>query len=158
MESGWDIVLVASSDLLGVDGLSVGAGMSSINQDASATGTDGDREERTVYATYASGGFTIGYQWSTEDNGNASGATEYNNDAYGITFNVNDDLSVGYNHYESEQTNSTNVTAEVDTIQIAYSMGGATITLAEAQGDNLKYQTAASGDRDATTIKLALAF
>ena len=103
------------------------------------------------------GSWTIGYQWSEEDTGRATGTTQYNNDAYGITFQVNDDLSIGYNHYESE-AETTAVTAEATSIQIAYTMGGASIRLAEATADNMKYQTTSAYDRDATTLSVSLAF
>jgi hypothetical protein len=104
------------------------------------------------------GGFTLGYQISDEDNGNKSGAQEYENDAYGITFAVNDDLSIGYNNYESKQTNTTNVTAEATSMQVAYTMGGASIRLAHAEVDNAKYQTANSYDNEAITLSVSLAF
>jgi hypothetical protein len=107
---------------------------------------------------YAMGGFTVGYQYSDEDLGTATGALGYENVAYGITFNVNDNLSVGYNNYESEQDNDTDVTAEAQSIQVAYTMGGATVRLAEAEIDNAKYQTGAAYDREATTLSVSLAF
>ena len=83
---------------------------------------------------------------------------QYENVGYGITFQVNDDLSVGYNHYESEQDNATDVTAEATSIQIAYSMGGASIKFAETSVDNSNYSTASSDDVDGHTIALTLAF
>jgi hypothetical protein len=88
----------------------------------------------------------------------STGASKYTNDGYGVTFNVNDDLSIGYNHFESEQTNTTNVTAEASSIQVAYTMGGASIRLAQASVDNAKYQTTAMYDKDATTLSISLAF
>jgi outer membrane protein OmpU len=157
-KAGYDITLEASSDLLGMEGLSVYGGIASIEQFTNAASTSGDKDETTFGATYAVGSFTLGYQWSEEDLGRATGALQYDNTAYGITFNVNDDLSIGYNHYESEQDNDTDVTAEATSIQIAYTMGGASIRLAEASADNMKYQTGAAYDRDATTISVSLAF
>ena len=156
--SGYDITVSATSDVIGVDGLSVYAGLASIEQDSTNSAINGDKDEKTFGLTYAVGGFTIGYQWSEEDLGRSSGATQYENDAYGITFNVNDDLSIGYNNYESKQSNSTNVTAEAESVQIAYSMGGASVRLAEASVDNAKYQTGAANSRDATTLSVSLAF
>jgi len=156
--TGYDIMLQATSDLHGMDGLTLSAGMSKIEQDATASNMDGDQDEETWAITYAFGGFTVGYQYSEEDLGRSAGAQEYENTGYGITFNVNDDLSVGYNHYESEQTNSTNVTAKASSIQAAYTYGGATIRLAEATVDNAKYQTTAMYDKDATTLSVSLAF
>ena len=84
--------------------------------------------------------------------------SRYENDAYGISFNVNDDLSLSWGVHKSDQhkTNGTSVELEADSIQAAYSMGGATIKLAETDGDNLKYNTAT--DRGATTLALSLAF
>jgi len=157
-KGGWDITLTATSDIVGVEGLTVYGGMSEISQDTNFSTIGSDKEERTLGATYAMGSWTIGYQWSEEDLGKSSGATEYTNDGYGITFNVNDDLSIGYNHYESEQTNTTSNTAEATSVQIAYTMGGASIRLAESSVDNSKYSTAAAMDRDATTISVSLAF
>ena len=49
------------------------------------------------------GGFTLGYQWSEQDLGSSANEQQYDNEGYGITFNVNDDLSIGYNNYESER-------------------------------------------------------
>jgi len=158
LNSGFDVTVEATDAILGVPGLTLYGGMSEIEQDAAATAVAGDKKEKTVGAKYAFGGFTLGYQWSEEDTGRASTNTKYENDGYGITFNVNDDLSIGYNHYESEQSSSTNTTASASSVQIAYSMGGASIRLAEAQVDNAKYQTTAGFDRDATTLSLSLAF
>ena len=156
--SGYDITVSASSDAIGVDGLTLYGGISSTEQDSTNSAISGDKDERTVGVIYSVGGFTLGYQWSEEDLGRSSGATQYDNDAYGITFNVNDDLSIGYNNYESKQTSTTNVTAEADSIQIAYSMGGASIRIMDASATNMDYSTAASQDRDNTVISVSLAF
>jgi len=155
--AGYDITLEASSDLTGVDGLTIYGGVANTEQYTNASAYTGDKDETTFGAKYAMGGWTIGYQWSEEDLGRNTGATKYDNDAYGITFNVNDDLSIGYNHYESTQEGNA-VTAEATSVQIAYTMGGASIRLAEAQVDNAKYQTGAAYDRDATTVSVSLAF
>jgi len=157
-KSGWDLTLDASSDFTGVDGLNIYAGIASVEQHQNAAAYNGDKEDRVVGASYAMGSFTFGYQWSKIDLGRATGATQYENDGYGITFNVNDDLSLGYNHYESVQSNSTNNTAEATSFQIAYTMGGATISIADGSVDNKNYSTAAANDRDATVISVQLAF
>jgi hypothetical protein len=154
--SGYDVTLVLSDAITGMSGLEVGGGYASINNDVNAVG---DLEDTTLYATYAVGGFTLGYQWSEADLGTTTGALQYDNTGYGITFAINDDLSIGYNHYESDQENSgTDVTSEATSFQIAYSMGGASIRLAEGDGDNMAYQTGATYDRDNTVLSVALAF
>jgi outer membrane protein OmpU len=157
-QSGYDITLVATDEILGMPGLTLYAGQSKTEQTTDAAAINGDIEERTFAVKYAAGGFTVGYQWSEEDMGRASDPKEYENDAYGITFNINDDLSVGYNNYESKQVSATSTTAEAQTLQVAYSMGGASIRLAETQADNVAYQTAAGYDRDGRTLSVSLAF
>jgi hypothetical protein len=153
--SGWDITLEGTGDLHGVDGLTVYGGISEVDQFQNATTISGDASERVIGIKYASGGFTVGYQQSRDDTGLATNGT-YDNTAYSITFNVNDDLSIGYNHVESTKENSN--TAEADSIQAAYTMGGATIRIAEINVDNQSYSTAATSDLDATVISLGLAF
>ena len=152
--SGFDVTLVADDSITGMPGLTIGGGYAQFDR----TSASGDASDATVYATYAMGGLTVGYQWSEEDLGTSTGAQQYDNDGYGITFAINDDLSIGYNHYESEQTNTTNVTSEATSVQIAYSMGGASVRLASAEGENMAYQTTAAYDRDVTTLSVALAF
>ena len=153
--SGWDLTLVADSSITGMDGLTIGGGYATFDRTS-----DSDASDQTVYATYAIGGFTVGYQWSEADLGTTTGAQQYDNDGYGITFAVNDDLSIGYNHYESEQDNgsSANVTSEATSMQIAYSMGGASVRLASSDGDNMQYNTGADYDRDMTVLSVSLAF
>jgi len=99
----WDMMVEVGSDLTGVEGLTISAGLAEITQYTGVAATTGDEEETTWAITYAAGGFTVGYQWSETDLGTTSGATEYENEGYGITFNVNDDLSIGYNNYQSDQ-------------------------------------------------------
>jgi outer membrane protein OmpU len=156
--SGYDATIEATDAVHGITGLTLTAGMSQINQDSTAANYDGDIEETTWAITYAAGNFTLGYQYSEEDLGRSATEQEYENTGYGITFQINDDLSVGYNNYESDQTNTTSVTAEAESIQLAYTYGGATISLAEASVDNSAYQTAASFDREGTTLSVSLAF
>jgi outer membrane protein OmpU len=161
--SGFDITLEATDALHGLAGLTLYGGYSEISQDSSVANYSGDQEEQTFAIKYAAGGFTIGYQWSEEDLGTSANEKQYENEGYGITFNVNDDLSIGYVNYESTQTSATDTVAEATSIQIAYSAGGASIRLAETDVDNNAYQTAAltSGapnDRGGTTLSVALAF
>jgi predicted porin len=119
---------------------------------------DDDIDEWTAGIKYAVGSFTLGYQYSEEENGRATTTTGYDNTGYGIVFAINDDLSISYNNYESEIQTTTNVTAEASSIQLAYSAGGLSIRVAEQTIDNKNYSTAASQQRDATTLSVALAF
>jgi len=155
----WDMTIEATSDITGIEGLTLQAGIAEITQYTDASAITGDEEETTWAITYAAGGFTVGYQWSETDLGTTTDEQEYENEGYGITFNVNDDLSIGYNHYESAQVNSTgNVTTEATSIQMAYSAGGASIRLADGSIDNAAYQTGTGYQLDGTVLSVSLAF
>jgi hypothetical protein len=144
-ENGWDIVLTHNAL---IDGLNVFAGMSQIEQ-----ATIGDLDSEVYGATYAIGGATLGYQHSKEDNVGAAG-TYYENDAYGVSYAVNDDLSISYGLHESNGSTVSEVQAH--SIQIAYSVGGASIKLAESKVDNQNYVSGTN--REGRTIALTLAF
>ena len=153
---GYDVTLELGEAVTGIAGFKIGGGISST---ANPLSGQGDIEDTTIYASYAIGGLTLGYQWSEADLGTTTAAQQYDNDGYGITFAINDDLSIGYNHYESDQTNSAgDVTNEASSYQIAYSMGGASLRLAQGSGDNMAYQTGATYDRDNTVLSVSLAF
>jgi len=156
--SGWDLTVEASSDLIGVDGLTLYGGISSVEQFNNATAVAGDSDETVLGIKYAAGGFTVGYQISDDDTGNNTTNTKYENTSYSVTFNVNDDLSIGYAHIDSDKTSSTNVTAEADSLQAAYTMGGATFRIAEVDVTDQSYQTTAAYDTESTIISLGLAF
>jgi len=151
--SGWDITLEASSELTGVEGLTVYGGISEVEQFQNEGTTNGDRSEEVWGVKYAAGGFTVGYQQSDEETGK-TGKTGYENTAYSVSFNVNDDLSVSYGHVESNQEGGSN-DAEADSLQAAYTMGGATFRLAQVDVDNQTYGTI---DYKATIVSLGLAF
>jgi predicted porin len=160
---GWDIAVESDGTAVGVDGLTIFAGVSSIEQSTLATDNKtGDRSAWTAGANYAAGSFTVGYQYSRDNLANRTGGSTsfYENDMYGVTFQINVDLSIGYNKIQSNANNNgaDNVEASVESVQIAYSMGGASIRLAQANGNNLKYQTGSAYDRDATTLSVSLAF
>ena len=152
--SGWDLTLEASSDLTGVDGLTLYGGISQVEQYQNASTYDGDVKETVYGFKYAVGGFTFGAQTSDEDTG-ATATASYDNIAYGITFQISDDLAVSYGHTESDNGATT---AEADSLQASYTMGGATISIAEVEVNNATYSTASTADKDATIISLGLAF
>jgi len=155
--AGYDITLEASGDAT-PEGLTVYGGVSRTSQEQGDSAINDDVSEWTAGIKYAVGSFTLGYQISEEDNGRATTTTGYDNTGYGIVFAINDDLSLSYNNYESEQKSTTNNTAEASSIQLAYSSGGLSVRIAESSVDNKNYATAAANQRDATTISVALAF
>jgi hypothetical protein len=122
--------------------------------------------EGTAGITYSLGPISLGFQRSGEITGNTLTATDvdyYRNNMYGVSFNVNDNLSVSYGLTESEQNfvnpnNSEAVTMEVESYQIAYTMGGASIRYADLSMDNGSYQSGTTYDKDAKVVSVSLAF
>jgi hypothetical protein len=155
---GWDLTLEATEDLHGMAGLTVYGGISEVDQFTDSATYSGNRDETVYGFKYAMGGFTVGYQLTDEDTGQ-TGVTGYENTSYGITFSVNDDLSIGYGHTESDGSGTSSKADPVaDSIQVAYTMGGATFRIAEIDVENAGYTTDASADKDSTVISLGLAF
>ena len=111
---------------------------------------------------YGVSGLVTGYK---DTAGHAAGTTEYyKNHMYGVAFNVNDDLSLSYSYYdtrkEGQSGNAQQGEAlryiEVESMQIAYSVGGASIRLAETKGTNLNFRSKYSPN--ATVLSVGLAF
>jgi len=145
---GYDVVLTYD----GYEGLNVFAGMSDIDQVASY----GDRDTEVWGATYAIGGVTVGYQQS-EDKNIGSATDNYENQAYGISFAVNDDLTVSYGLHDSDhKSSSATVNLEAQSLQVSYTVGGASIKVAESQVDNANYVSGTN--KEGRTIALTLAF
>ena len=160
--AGWDVTLTASGDAT-PDGLKIYGGFSTTDQYQNSTTVNDDVTEWTAGVEYAVGSFTLGYQYSEEDNGKTTTATGYDNTGYGIVFAINDDLSISYNNYQSKQITGTvsataGNTVEAQSFQIAYSSGGLSIRIAEQDVDNKNYSTAAANQREGTTVSVALAF
>jgi len=169
-QGGMDVLLDMNpsfgSDALA--GLNIFVGGSRTSQSSNAAlDKKGDREEVVAGGTFAYGPVKVGYQRSYEGTGleAASSVQYYQNNAFGISFNINDDLSVSYGEMEStRQTKSagepaaTEVTTTADSLQLAYSMGGMSIKIAETSVDNATYTTGTGSDFDATTVALTLAF
>jgi hypothetical protein len=169
-QSGYDLVLDMNPSF-GTDvlsGLNVWVGGSSTEKEGKG-GTNqnlGDHEEVNVGFTYAYGPVKVGVQRMAEFTGNESAGSVdfYKNLAFGISFNVNDNLSLSYGEFESQKnlvgsgSADKSVTAETQSFQVAYTMGGVSLKLAESEVTNASYTTASSNTHDGRTIALSLAF
>jgi outer membrane protein OmpU len=133
----------------GMDGLELGIGVSD-NTEAEST----DVDETTMYATYATGGITIGVQASDRDITTAGSDTD--SIAYGITYAVNDDLSVGYSYHELETESSTVEYKKYSVFSDSYTMG--VMTLAGALNDSDNMSGIAATDREGYEFTLSFAF
>ena len=163
--AGYDVVL----DINAYD-QNVFVGYSTSERDPAnkAAGTNGDgnqdREEAVGGAIFTIGPVKAGIQATVEFLGNEQVASDvfgYRNVAWGVSFNVSDNLSVSYGEMESKkgfqslEGGATEVML-VDSLQAAYTMGGATIKIAESSVENGTYTS--TTDKDATTVALSLAF
>ena len=134
----------------GVEGLTVGYA----TDENGLAGTSGIDYE-TMYAKYAYGPVTVGYQESTQD---ADGAT--NDDGFtamGVTYAVNDNLSIGYT--TSEYDDDDNTTDEESTsVNFSYTMGSMTLAGASVSVDNQGGSSASVNDTSGYALDLSFAF
>jgi hypothetical protein len=127
-----------------VDGLDIGLGY--YEEDAENVATDIGQEKKsgTINVTYAYGPATIGIGQSRIAPAIAAGTaiTRYKNNNYSVAYAVNDQLSVSYAMEQSTrgktETLDNNV-IEVQSLQAAYTVGGATLSLTMDDIENAAY-------------------
>merc|ERR1712072_1579574 len=115
-----------------------------------STMNHGDHQEVNAGFTYAYGPVTVGFQKMGEFTGEqTAGNTEYyDNEAFGISFNINDNLSISYGEFESKRhkvgsgTTNKTVIGTTESFQVAYTMGGLSLKIAESEVSNASYSTA----------------
>jgi outer membrane protein OmpU len=144
-ESMTDFAIAISPE--SIEGLSMGLAMSN-----NTIGNKIDSDESTMYATYASGGFTFGVQLSDLDHTTTNSDQE--SMAYGITYAVNDDLSIGYSYHELETELTTDEDQKSTGISASYTMGGMTLAGATNEIDNM----AGTATRDHEGYEFTLSF
>ena len=149
-----------------IDGLTVSASFYEVNDYDDNTDDFGDQaEEGGAYGIkYSAGNLTVGYGKSFKAPASTvitSGGTTveyYENTGFSIGYAVNDGLSVSYTSETGEanyQTSSTtNYDIEMDSVQIAYSLGGATLSIARTDYENIGYADGV----DATDTIIAMTF
>ncbi len=160
---------MANVGLSPIDGLSL---QGSIAQTSNETGVAVSVEEgisANLGAKYTMGSVSVGYVEGGYQPAVASGElTYYENKFMGIQFDVNDQLSISYNVDESDKNvraavadgasagTKTTTSMEQKSVQLAYTTGGATIGIAQAEVDNSDYT--AGKEENQTIISLAIAF
>jgi len=150
----------ASVDMgqFGIDGLTVGAGASESTQNSTAT-TDADTKYVAGNINYSVGNVSVGYRQAQKNDGTA--ATQSTQvSAYSIAFNVNENFAVSYGEQTAERddssTTTTTVDEEVTGINATYTMGAASIRIANSVSDNDNFVSAA--EQEHTEISLVLSF
>ena len=110
------------------------------------------------------GNFTVGYGKSfkapqaTAITAGATTAEYYENTGMSVAYAMNDELTISWTQEDNEvsyQTSSTTAyDVDVTSIQAAYTIGGATLSLARTDYENIGYVQ----DDDATETLIAVAF
>ena len=157
--SGMGAVVKLSHD----SGLTVGADMEEIS---SNSGNSFETENVTACALYTMGPVSVGYQGYFLNNGAspkagaATGIADYSGDAIGIAFNVNDQVSIGYQKVSETQEALTSTKAsdrDIKSLSAAYSSGGMTMSIQQTDTDNYSFATAGN-ELDTETVQVTLSF
>jgi outer membrane protein OmpU len=140
---------------VGDSGLTVYAGMGTEGQ------SDTTEIDHTTYgAKYAIGPVTIGAQVNDEDNSAADNTVAADEDLetsiVGISFAVNDNLSISYGQHNTTSTATGAKDQELEGFNISYSMGGMTLAINDAEGDNIS--NVSGTNNESTEILLTFAF
>jgi len=149
-----------------IDGLKIGADYAA--REGESGTADQEESGGNYYLQYAMGNFKLGYMQGFFEDGVSSYASgagasfdSFEYDAMGIEFAVNDAVTISYSTEEHEgkdkgtiavgaSTRTTKtVTAEADSYQIAYNVGGATVGLFHIDTDNSDY---VEGQNESKTI------
>jgi len=147
VESAMDFAV----EYTGMEGLTVGYAAGEANAEGGTNNTD----NTTMYVKYAYGPVTVGIQESEIDSTAATNDDEF--EAMGITYQVSDDLTIGYT--ESSYNDGNLATdQENSNLSAAYTMGGMTLSVAMAEEKNRGGSTAAADDVKGYAINLAFAF
>ena len=184
--AGWDVVLEAkpSWDTGGFH-LILGASETEIEVDKDlgvGKSIGGDHQEAVVGLGITIGPVELGYQISGERLRTQSTNTPqyYGNDSWGVAFNVNDHLSASYSrarhlqtkthkasHTKSGATSNANINFNEytpkswmrgDSIQVSYTVGGASVKYAQTEYDNTAYGFDAKTKAEARIVAVSLAF
>ena len=155
-----------------IDGLTVGADYIVGNGHGEAGTSEQKYEAGNVFLKYATGPFVVGYGQTRIApaflKATAAPVQLFENDHIGAQFAVNDALSVSINRERSERTTKALIVTtasnqvklktevEVDTYQVAYNIGGATLALVKSESNNAGYT--ANKQVDVTIFSVKMAF
>ena len=141
--SGMNIVV---SSNLGVDGLSVKAGMNDV------TGKNANEDQKTtaIGATYNFGSLSVGLNRAeTENLALAAAQDEFQTDSIGVGYALNDNFSVSLNYEETDgDIDGTDLANEEETtmVSVGYNMGGLGLEISYAEIDNVAGNSDSDGD------------
>jgi len=166
--TGTDNMAAYGLTLKPVDGLTIGATYNTAQMYDDATVHSQEEEGGAAYAKYAVGPITVGYgkSWKAPTNGvlaTTAGATTvefYENTGVSIGYALNDQVRISYTNEKGERNFATSATTTSDikmtSYQIAYNIGGATLSLVRNSTDNVGFVS--NVDSEETLVSLAMAF
>ncbi len=157
-----------------VDGLTLAASYYDFGQMGKSDARQ-SQEGGSYSANYSMGQFSVGYGETIFAPAQAAGVGAsaavvtdyYDNSGYSIGFAVNDNLSVSFTEEEStinrkskatatDAITRTDVTMEIQTVDVAYTVGGATFSVSSSEGKNDTYTT--GDDTNEHIFAMSLAF
>ncbi len=156
-----------------IDGLTLSASYYEISDDGNKSARQ-KSEGGSMSANYSLGSISVGYGETkhapAQRTGGAAGTAKvqhYENDAFSIGFAMNESLSVSYTEESSEKKQKakaalantatrTDVEMEIVTIDVSYTIGGATLGLSNSEVTNDSYT--AGDEVNETIVALTLAF
>jgi len=132
-----------------VEGLSIGY---ATGDDESATGTV--VSDSTMYATYAYGSATVGFQRGSADSN--QGTNDIQTTGIAISYQVTDDLAISYGENTVDFEATTKVDQEASGVSISYTMGSMSLSGGMNTVDNIGGTSTA--DKEGYEFELAFAF
>jgi outer membrane protein OmpU len=134
----------------GVEGLTLGYASGENNATAGS-----ETDNNTMYAKYAYGPVTVGIQESEIDAATTAATDEFS--AMGITYQVSDDLTIGYTE-SSYNAGDQDADQESTNLSVSYTMGSMTLAAGFAEEENRGGLTTAVNDMKGYAIDLSFAF
>jgi outer membrane protein OmpU len=134
----------------GVEGLTLGYASGENNATAGS-----ETDNNTMYAKYAYGPVTVGIQESEIDASTAAATDEFS--AMGITYQVSDDLTIGYTE-SSYNAGDQDADQDSTNLSVSYTMGSMTLAAGFAEEENRGGLTTAVNDMKGYAIDLSFAF
>jgi len=152
-----------------IDGLTIkGSAAQTTGQEKGTSKTHDEAAAGMLGAKYTNGRITVGYyEGGYQDATTTSESIIYETEGYSVQFDATDELSFSFSNEELDQGTRTDVangsTAgtkahivnEVDSMQIAYTMGGLTLGVAKVEESNIDF---GSTSDDKTVISVAVSF
>ena len=152
-----------------IDGLTIKGDVAQTTGQEKGTSTTHDEGvSANLGAKYTNGRLTVGYyEGGYQDATNTSESIIYEKEGYSLQFDATDELSFSFSNEEIDQGTraavangstvgtKTHVVNEVDSIQIAYTMGGMTLGLAKIEESNIDFNSTSD---DKTVISVAVSF